>query len=508
MATRPSTPTGWANNPPGGSVTEPNAAQKASGWQPTGSAEYPNGKPVLQHMNWIQNNLSQWEAWLAQSEYVPGDIFGDQFLPLSGTNPPSVGAGLTITAGDFAAGGIAGGYRVPVTQGPAHTYSANSDTYWDLGPDGVWDANSVAAGDPAPTIADGHIRAYSVTTDSADRLSVNLDNTSVGTSGVESPNAQINIDTQLGIHMGHLELVQDTVNSPVYSLVARKRSDVSSEPAHRIYISNGNGTLSTGGQPSIVLTVNAAWNQLAGQWNRDSDLFDSRLTGWTRFGQHVLRHDAAMPAAWNDTTTVEAPDTWVPEIQIGQEFRLQAPTAGLIDLPDTFRPSNIYPYYNGLNAWRSTKIVDVTQARDGGGGSFSFGNPRSGSGDVFWQHTVTDASFGNVMFPLDLPHEATIVNIYVIYGGQNIADVAEASVWRRRISGIPSDPTWTRMQSGGSMSLPIALTAGELAISGIDTGVEINRREYQYGVWVEVDPNQACTVYGIRVVYDYRLLTL
>ena len=507
MPDRPSAPTNWANNPPGGSVTQPSAAQQASGWQPAGSSEYPQGKPVLQHANWIGQNLSAWEQWFAQVEYVPGDVFDDQFLPLSGTNPPSTGAGLAIAAGDFSAGGIIGGYRVPLTQSPAHTYSTNADTYWDLGRDGVWDANSVATGSPAPAVEADHIRAFSVTTDGSDRLTVNFDSTFSGiTAGVESSAAQLNIDQPLGIRRGHLELVQDILNGATYTMVARKRSDVLGEPSLRLYISNGNGVIGNSGRPTMVLTVNAEWDQAGDQWQRDSDTQVARYFAWSEFGQHTLRHEVAMPATWLDRTTLDVANTWVPELVLGDELRFDAITVGQIG--DGFRTSPSYLYNGATSPWRGTKMFDVTKARDGGGGSLFFGNPRVSVGGVFWQHTIADGSIGNVMFPLDLPHEATIVNVYVIYGGQTVSNVADASVWRRRIAGNPAESSWTRMQSGGAMDMPALAGLGELAISGLDTGLVINNREYQYGVWIEVDANEACTVYGIRVVYDYRVLTL
>ena len=59
---------------------------------------------------------------------------------------PVTGAGLTVLAGSFSGRVVADGYSVgpDAIDGPAHTYAATSDTYWDLGRDGAWHAVVVA----------------------------------------------------------------------------------------------------------------------------------------------------------------------------------------------------------------------------------------------------------------------------------------------------------------------------------------------------------------------------
>ncbi len=170
----------WASSPPAApptTITEPTSAQKDSGWQPSGSAEFPDGHPVRQIANWLENLEYQWVQWLDQSGYRTSDQHPDQPFPDSTPNIPSTGVGLgPIAAGDFAASVYADGYRVPETDSPIHTYAATSDTYWDLGRDAAWTFSVVASGGGAPAVAANSTRVFAVRTDAIDRTSVILDN--------------------------------------------------------------------------------------------------------------------------------------------------------------------------------------------------------------------------------------------------------------------------------------------------------------------------------------------
>ncbi len=170
----------WTTDPPAGpptDITEPTSAQKDSGWQPSGSAEFPDGKPVRQLMNWLQNLAHQWVKWLDQSARRSSDLHQDQVLPNPAPNVPTIAAGLgPVAANDFSASVYTDGYRVPDTPSPIHTYNATSDTYWDLTKDCVWHFTVVASGAGAPAVFANSVRVFAVRTDGADRTLLLLDN--------------------------------------------------------------------------------------------------------------------------------------------------------------------------------------------------------------------------------------------------------------------------------------------------------------------------------------------
>ena len=178
----------WTTDPPAGAptdITEPTSAQKDSGWQPSGSAEFPDGKPIRQIMNWLQNFAYQWLVWLDQSKHAITDVSEPQVLPITGV-VPTLGVGLSVSSGDFSAAVYAGDtevYRVPLTAlgdppaaGGTYAYSALSDTYWDLRQDGVWIPAVVGNGAGAPAVAANSTRVFAVETDATDRTAILLDN--------------------------------------------------------------------------------------------------------------------------------------------------------------------------------------------------------------------------------------------------------------------------------------------------------------------------------------------
>lgn len=164
MAQEPSELPEWATDPPGGTITSPSTPTREDGFQP--------GPPRRQYVNWLFNLIYQWVAWFRQVVFRTSDIATDQAL-LVGTAPVAA-AGLTVTAGSFSGRVYVDGYSMgpdPI-DGPAHTYAANSDTYWDLGRDGQWTAAVVASGDPEPALTADSIRVYRVRTNGTDRTAV------------------------------------------------------------------------------------------------------------------------------------------------------------------------------------------------------------------------------------------------------------------------------------------------------------------------------------------------
>lgn len=163
---KPSTLPRWADDPPAPStdhVLEPSASEKDDGW--------PAGNPRRQFMNWLQLTTYEWLAWLDQSGYRSSDFLADQPLPGVGTAIPLSG-GLSRAAADFSASVFADGYRVPETSSPAHTYTANSDHYWDLGRDCTWTVTVLATPSSEPAVTANSTRVYVATTNATDIVSV------------------------------------------------------------------------------------------------------------------------------------------------------------------------------------------------------------------------------------------------------------------------------------------------------------------------------------------------
>jgi hypothetical protein len=170
MTTRPNEFPRWASNPPANTLTAPTALQMDEGYQPEGSATFPEGKPVRQIENWLKNNKYEWLLWLDQTTHETGDLHPDQALPAGDT--PGLGAGLgPIAAADFSARVYVNGFGVRTTPSPAHTYTADTDTYWDLGEDG-WTPVEVTALDPEPAVTANAVRVFMVRTDATDRISL------------------------------------------------------------------------------------------------------------------------------------------------------------------------------------------------------------------------------------------------------------------------------------------------------------------------------------------------
>ena len=136
MADRPSEFPEWASAPPPSSITSPSNAERQAGDQPAGA---PIGAgPRRQFHNWLFNLIYRWQLWFHQAIWRASDLFANQALLVG--SAPVTGAGLTVVASSFSGRVIADGYSVgpDAIAGPAYTYSATSDTYWDLGRDGAW----------------------------------------------------------------------------------------------------------------------------------------------------------------------------------------------------------------------------------------------------------------------------------------------------------------------------------------------------------------------------------
>lgn len=154
----------WGDTTPS-NITEPTELEKGVG--------FPAGSARRQFMNWLLNTGYQWFGWLDQIVFRSSDFGPDQAIPGVGT-APAIGAGRNILANAFSARGYIDGYAIATTTGPTanYTYSTTSDTYWDLGRDGVWYPSVVVAAASAPALAANRIRVYMVRTDATNRTAL------------------------------------------------------------------------------------------------------------------------------------------------------------------------------------------------------------------------------------------------------------------------------------------------------------------------------------------------
>lgn len=160
MVDRPTEFPEWASNPPANTITSPTSLQREEGDQP--------GSPRRQFHNWKAELVHRWTQWADQiTTRNPGDYMPPHALP--GGTPPVTGAGLVIAAAAFTARVVADGYLVGPISSPAYTYSANSDTYWDLSRAGTWTPVVVASGAGEPAVTANSTRAYVIRTNATDR---------------------------------------------------------------------------------------------------------------------------------------------------------------------------------------------------------------------------------------------------------------------------------------------------------------------------------------------------
>lgn len=174
---RPAEHPRWATNPPGSTITAPTTLQQQEGWQPAGSVTFPEGKPVRQIQNWMDNLNGDWAAWFDQVTHRTSDLHPNHALP--GGVAPSLGAGLVIATDSFSARVYADGYAVSsglgsliVPCGAQANYTASRDTYWDLSRDGVWTRVVVANGAGEPAVTANSTRVYMVVTNATDRTTL------------------------------------------------------------------------------------------------------------------------------------------------------------------------------------------------------------------------------------------------------------------------------------------------------------------------------------------------
>ena len=154
MAARPSLLPIWNRNLGSANTRIPTASETADGLPAPGVVS-------RQVFNGLFGYLSLWADFFRDKLYAPSDLYDDQHLVPGFT--PITTQSLAQVAGHLTSGPVyVGGVRVHPVAMPAHTYAANSDTYWDVDAGGAAYASAVANGAAEPAVAQGRVRVLKV----------------------------------------------------------------------------------------------------------------------------------------------------------------------------------------------------------------------------------------------------------------------------------------------------------------------------------------------------------
>jgi len=321
---RPGNKPEWAVNPttPATAIVEPTQTDKDEGWLAKGLLD-PAGGPRRSFVNWFKNLAYQWIEWLDGTKHRPGDLHPDQALPYG--TAPSIGAGLIALAADFSASVYANGFRVSdfdnadgVVLSPAHTYPANSDTYWDLTQDGIWTPVPVATAQPPPALTPNSTRVYMVTTNAIDRTVVtDFRVTSIVFNNFEN----IVLDAlSLGtIDFPDLDSASGNDRYNLLTTIPHTGAD-SNRTEINIYSAKTTSGLSAGFS-GITATINAHWNEGTTQWQSNG----------IGTGQAILMHlHAANLAVYHHPSLGLGLTSWADNTSAGNwERRAQISTNGV-----------------------------------------------------------------------------------------------------------------------------------------------------------------------------------
>lgn len=361
----------WASNPPAGppsTIVEPSAAQRAKGWgaQIVQTQTIPD-PPVRQYFNWWQNLVYKWVRWLNRVTFK-FDIFGpDQPLPVPQVLP-STGAGLSINAGEFYGAVITDGHQIQES-GPNsnYSYTATSDTYWDLHLDGTWIPAVVAVAAPQPAIPTDAQRVFKVTTNATDRVA-----------SIYMGNTTMNIDTPL-------DLLRVVIGNDLTSTVAERLTEririaalgsgkvkaisLDSLQVYTDYGTSGVSGRSLGG----MIVSNAFFSSTDSLWHTLDGTNDSWAISFSREDWLVLYHDVDDGTTW--ANSLGAPN-W--QRKLGADG-----TATFLD-DDAFTQSisATGSIQSSTSVVAGTDVIAGAQVIGGNGVTASTGNVTASVGDV------------------------------------------------------------------------------------------------------------------------------
>lgn len=478
----------WASNPtdPGDTIVAPTSLQLDEGWQPEGSAAYPDGYPDRQHFNWWQNRVWQCIQWLLQSGFNPADIFADQGIPGTGSLP-TTGAGLSVTAGNFSSSAFVSGARIDAVSAPspAATYGASKDAYWDLANSGTWTKTEVANGAGAPAVAANSVRIFKVVTDGTGRTSAaDLRPTFLGVG--KALKLGVGMTTNAAPPLSFAR--QDATVR--YTLISEDATDTIKT---REYWSGD--AFATPGSVVRIRTHNAWWDQGTLQWKRDDNTADSYMEvvggGFQLYGRKATDADAWSESQWT----------------ILSYHRIDTSSAYLQHARDG----------NGVFQWGFTAARTI--AKTISAASVTFYTTADPEFDVFVPSYGGRFQWGastpaDALFPIEIPNGATITKIEVLLNSTH-ANACWIRVERDDLSNSDADTCVAALRSSGTYNPGVVNSVDRtwVEIPGLDGGTDaanltVDNLSYRYHVrTTHVGGNGVLHVYAVRVTYSHLFMT-
>ena len=308
-------------------ITTPSSTQQDVGWDVTGSAAFPDGKPVLQIANWFYNLAYQWIAWFAQAIYRPLAVWADAQIVDGDTLLPSEFIGptwprsTTVPAAWFTGAAIILGNYARVAS-PADTLPDSSDVYVDLGPDGVWDFNAVGNGAGAPALGANHVRFFIFVTNGASQITAGtyqkaganyIENATIirlDAGAIIDGNEGISVDEEAGgsdfayvLHDGSWQAASSTgaATPELNSALGLMMFEDAAQP----------GAI---GQHAWVVATNCRYRVATNDWERNA-AEDAYVFVFYSEGLLILHHEATDSSTWANTI---AATTWIVRGQYGE----------------------------------------------------------------------------------------------------------------------------------------------------------------------------------------------
>lgn len=450
------------------------------------SGEQTDGLPIAstlsrQKINWIFARLSQWVRYHWQSIFRPADVYADQ-ISRAHSDPPGTGAGLgPVAAADFSARVFINGMAVGPVASSSYTYSASSDTYWDLDEDGLWTAAAVANGAGAPALTANSVRCFMVVTDGTDRTAV-----------TDYTPAHVTVDQPLRLQG---VTYRQEAATDVYELIEQDQDSSGADLPTRTYRSD---TGPTGyAQACRVIAVNAVWDESGSVWNRDVS-GDSYLYIFGRLGSMTLTRNSGLSSGWLNTlddTTGWHTDSFLSE-GVGYSF---IKTSGTILSGGSITSLSTCTATNLLYSSRLTR----TRSINGSAGACNNTGSTATGYDLFsFGQGIQTATTAAVSYPLDVhvPNGAILTSI-TWQGSAGSAGNTRVSVGRvdkttGTISYFRSGTTYDTFTNQAY------LTAMPLTLDAAFAATAFDHAAYSYFVYIAPQAGQDDTsVLSIDVVY-------
>lgn len=485
MIARPGQFPDWDENET--DVTQPPASYVSDG--------APAAEPVYrQYLNWMWNRIGRWLRRFDQEIVRPEEIFGDHQTPAGVAFVSNLtGSSLVQPAGHFTGRvAYANGIRVGATDGPARTYTASRDTYWDLDSDGTYYATEVANGDPVPAVAVGRVRVA---------LAVS-DGTSVTSVSAFPVETHKRLAGRFTVASTGLTFEQSANRGVIAEAGDLGPFDASGDSAFSIgrqiwHALTGAYAASSGLNQSghaFYKVVNARINAATGVVTRDATGRDSYLYVFGEGGFEILFRGSGLADSW--THVVNSGSGWTRLVGLSDAgIADNQAFVGAISSAGNIQTAGEHTYDAARTRYLSLAAAEgiVEPAAD-----FDYGLGQD-AGNTGLSVTYSGAGTANVVMPVHLPDGALITGATFV----GSANATGCRVWIQRIDRATGAVDSLRAGATdydtiGSTSIndSSALTIDET--SGVRT---IDNQEYVYAAVIFYPPGGTGTAQRVRITY-------